>query len=521
MPVTLRTLLDHAELGLRLHPSLVELASRAGGIAQALDSELTWVHSSDLVDPTPWLRAGQVLLTDGSQFADAETSRDVDFARAYVDRLANTGVVGLGFAVGVVLDRIPEALVAACVEAELPIFIVPTAMPFLRISRHVADVANADRTARLTWLIDAHRAIANATLKPDGLGATLRELEVQLGCWVALYDRLGRRIRVRTRFSVPDDIVAELDAAVQDPISRGRPAATRFVAGTHEVTLQTIGQRGNLRGVLAVGTSAPLDHAGNDLLASVIGIASIAVEQERALDQSRSMLRRGVLELVLAGATKPALEAMKSLGSWLPDGDVCAAIVTDGGGQSVRSTMLSELELRAEGEPFTFAPLDDEVLLVWGDEEPTATLEYLQHLGCRIGVSEPVAVGRLRTALDEARRALQRANLAGERVDFASLCSSGLVGWLAESDAQSQAAHLLAPLRAREDADTLLAAARAWFTHNCAWDPAARDLDIHRHTLRARIDTVAEVVELNLEQFSDRAQLWAALQLLEVRPRQN
>ena len=74
---------------------------------------------------------------------------------------------------------------------------------------------------------------------------------------------------------------------------------------------------------------------------------------------------------------------------------------------------------------------------------------------------------------------------------------------------------MLAPLDhlPEDHRERLLAAARAWFAANTAWDPAARALDIHRHTLRARIDELGDVLNLDLSSFSGRAQLWAALEL--------
>ena len=518
MPVTVRDLVEQAGLGLRFHPA-------AGGAGTpAVEAEIAWAHASDLLDPTPWLQAGQLLLTDGSHLRAGEF--DEAAAAAYAGRLRRTGIVALGFAVGVVHDRVPSALVDACRDAGLPLLLVPAAMPFLRIVRHVADVAAADRSERLTWSIAAQRAIARAALQPDGLGATLRELEVRLGCWVALYDSLGRRVPVRTRDRPPAEVLPELGAAVKAQLERGRRAASHLTGAGHDITLQTIGQRERLRGVLAVGTSVPLDPAGNDLVASVIGIASIAIEQGRALDHARAALRRGVLELLLAGSTDAAARALRELGAWVPGERMRVAVVA---GVGAWESVLEELELRVRGERFAFARLDDELVLVWDAEPaeaakapelaegsaPADTLAFLRARGCRIGVSAPVPADGIGAGLDEARRALRRAAEPGELVEFGELRARGLVAWLDDSDAAIAAERLLAPLRDRPDADALLAGASAWFAHNCAWDPAARELGIHRHTLRSRIDALGAAVGLDLGGFAARAELWAALRLTD------
>jgi hypothetical protein len=54
---TVQTLLDHAELALTLLTPADALPD------PALTASVTWAHSSDLADPTPFLDAGHVLLT--------------------------------------------------------------------------------------------------------------------------------------------------------------------------------------------------------------------------------------------------------------------------------------------------------------------------------------------------------------------------------------------------------------------------------------------------------------------------
>ena len=70
----------------------------------------------------------------------------------------------------------------------------------------------------------------------------------------------------------------------------------------------------------------------------------------------------------------------------------------------------------------------------------------------------------------------------------------------------------LAPVAALPDGDELLACCRTWLEHNGAWDPAARRLGLHRHSLRARVAKVESVLGLPLDGFAGRAELWALLQ---------
>jgi purine catabolism regulator len=57
----------------------------------------------------------------------------------------------------------------------------------------------------------------------------------------------------------------------------------------------------------------------------------------------------------------------------------------------------------------------------------------------------------------------------------------------------------------------LLASLDAFLRHNGAWEPAARELGVHRHTLRARMARVEELTGLGLDVAENRALLLLAL----------
>lgn len=508
MSVTLRTLIGARELrigaiGRDGHPS----PDPASAIP---DTEITWVHSSDLLDPTPWLDSGQVLLTNGGQFDPADLDPESPVVADYVDRLTGTGIVALGFAADVVHEGVPESLVEACRRGGLPLLRIEADLPFIRIIRHVADVLDRERTERIAWSVRAQRAVARATLRPDGLSATLRELERQLGCWVALVDPLGRLVPVRSRYRPPAAALDEICTEAEGLLRAGRRSATHRVIEGAEVTLQTIGQGGRLRGVLAVGSNLPLDPAGTDLLASVIGIASIAIEQSRALDQARRELRTGIMALFEAEATDAARRALRELGSWDADGDIRVVVVA---GVTSWATLLDELELRAVDDPFAFARVGEELVLVVPADADASLYGFVERYGLRAGASAPLRAEDFPAGRSQARGALRRASSDGRIVRFDRLAEEGVFAWLAGADGYLPAQRLLAPVRERADAETLIASARAWFAHNCSWDPAARALGIHRHTLHSRIAALGSVCGVDLDGFEGRAELWAALEL--------
>src|SRR5438876_6930830 len=84
-----------------------------------LDMPIRWVHISELVDPTPWLSGGELLLTTGMGLTDEETQR------AYVARLVQHSIGGLGFGTGLGHDAVPPAIVEEAERLHFPLFEVP------------------------------------------------------------------------------------------------------------------------------------------------------------------------------------------------------------------------------------------------------------------------------------------------------------------------------------------------------------------------------------------------------------
>jgi purine catabolism regulator len=91
-------------------------------------THVRWVHATELEDPTPWLKGGELLLTTGMQLTNAASQR------AMIERLAENQIVGLGFGTGFAHKRLPAALVSAARKRDFPLFEVPYELPFIAIT---------------------------------------------------------------------------------------------------------------------------------------------------------------------------------------------------------------------------------------------------------------------------------------------------------------------------------------------------------------------------------------------------
>ena len=91
-------------------------------------AHVRFVHSTELADPTPWLKGGELLLSTGLQLKGPKLQRE------FIERLVEHEIAGLGFGTGFAHRRIPAALLAAARKQDFPLFEVPYELPFIAIT---------------------------------------------------------------------------------------------------------------------------------------------------------------------------------------------------------------------------------------------------------------------------------------------------------------------------------------------------------------------------------------------------
>ncbi|WP_349899176.1 PucR family transcriptional regulator [Parafrigoribacterium soli] len=504
MPATLQRLLEAPGLGLRLLNPADELPPAS------LTADVSWVHSSDLVDPTPFLSPGQVLLTTGAHFPTDDG--DDDFYGHYVDRLHERGIAGIGFGTEVLRSGTPEALVAACRDRSLPVFEVPYRTPFIAVARLAADIVAEENHARESWALRAQRAISLAAIRPDGLSATLAELSTQLDCWVALFDAGASLDRVFPDRAVPGSTIDAVRADVTRLLRGGQRSSATVSAAGETVTLQTLGERGRLRGALAIGGAGQRDQASEQVVTSVIALASLALEQNHALDRARGHLRSGLLHMLLNGEVDLVAGIAEQMWGALPEAPV-RLIIGEARPDSLDAAV-EYLEVRAQdaGSPLFYALLDETVVLcvpAGADVD-----ELVDSLDLRAGVSAPQGYDRMPEARREATLALEAARLdGGGGVRFESLAERGVLAFVSGDGARALGLGILRPLLDHDAAEGahLVETLRVWLANNGQFEAASRTLGLHRHTLRARIAQAEQLLRRDLSSFEVRAELWAAI----------
>jgi Purine catabolism regulatory protein-like family/PucR C-terminal helix-turn-helix domain/GGDEF-like domain len=144
----------------------LELVSGQG----AAGTHVRWVHITELVDPTPWLKGGELLLTTGIQLDGPKVQHEL------VERLVEHEIAGLGFGTGFAHKRLPTGLVNAARKLDFPVFEIPYELPFIAITERVFAQLVDERYEMLQRSMagDVLAEALTGNLYPEELSAKLR-----------------------------------------------------------------------------------------------------------------------------------------------------------------------------------------------------------------------------------------------------------------------------------------------------------------------------------------------------------
>jgi purine catabolism regulator len=497
VPVTLQELAGNTDLALRV------LAA-----AGATGRQVRWVHVSELVDPTPFLGGGELLLTTGLGLGRSEPVWE------YVERLAAAGVVALGFGTGLSHDAVPEDLLDAAERCGLPVLEIPRATPFIAISRAVWRALAADEYAAVTRTYTAQQALTRAALAPRAPGTVVTRLAQQLGAWAVLLDPGGTPLHASPPAAMRR--AADLAPDVERLRAHRAPASAALLARGDAVLLQSLGNGTRARGFLAIGRATPFSVTDRHIANAAVLLLTLRSEQARALDGVAASLRSALLRLLLAGHADVVAPVLSELGEALPGEPVRVVVVR---ASRVLRAVAADLAGDVPGAPLLNAELDGAMVLVVADDAAEAVLANVTRIdGAAAGVSEAVPLARLADAYRQAVQAADHGGRKGQRATrFAELAGGTLLGLVEPGRAAAFAEALLAPVveHDRTRRGDLLASLTAWLGNHGHWDATAAQLGVHRHTLRKRVHRVEELLGRSLDSPGVRAELWLALQAVQ------
>lgn len=512
--------------------NLEELCDRLGGDLRPGSTGrigrqvLTGVHISELEDPTPYLEGGELLLTTGIPLAGGPLA-----VRDYVGRLAAKGVAALGLGLGAGTDRVDPELVSACADAGLDLLLVPEAVPFMHISRGFWQLVGKTEQADLASRLSLQTALARAATRDNPAQAIVTSLAQGLGGWAAYLPADGTDETIWP--SSASDIVPRLRAeSSRFSLVGAYSAATFPVNGTDVVEHSImIGQR--TVGVLAVGAGRGLRKADRQLILTSCMLLSLTAQREEEASRVDIALGSTIAALILGGHVDAARLASEHAATG-PIGSFARLLAVRGDALSSldpRDLALVVGSLGEAGLPpdlpggtlrerVAESMLRDTVggicLVILPERRAGVSGATGIRTGDRAGVPAHPSAGTRFAAHREFAAALSLplplAAVAGAAGAIASACRATPAGTVSLVDGSPDArGRDWVEALAQHPRGDLRETVRSYLAHRGHWESTARELRIHRNSLRHRIATATELIGEDLTDPDTAATLWVGL----------
>jgi len=498
----------------------------ADGAPGALDAEVLWVHTTELPDPSAYVRPRELVLTNGLWHTGAASSEDFV---ASVVRAEGAGVV---FGLRDDTPTTPADLVAACRSAGLPLAEISAAVPFTAVSQAAAAIYAEQRQVGLVGLVRRGNALADALSRGAGASGVLRLLRREHALPLAVVDRMGRLLAAAGAALDPDGLQTVARALTHHP-----PPLEVDLGPAGRASVFLVGAVGDVdAALLCLAPVTALNRDQHEALDQAARFLSLEVARQQAVQAIELRFASELLDMILSGPQRAA-EVPGRLQAFGIDASgplaVCAVAFAEGEAATLPGLAEAVNEFFvATGTPVVVAGGSGDVVAVFPWRRPSAELAALaEGLAAAVGrafpetrpvvgLSAPVTGGSgLRRPLVESReacRVLRRRPGGGPAVSaFHQLGTHRLLLGLHDRETLGRFADgVLGPLREHDTrrGGALEATLRTFLDHDGQWTPTAAALFIHVNTLRNRLVRITELTGLDVTRTQDRVDLFLALE---------
>lgn len=467
------------------------------------EREVRWVAVSELPDPAPFLEGGELLLTTGLDTAGWSQEWG-----PYVDRLTGAGVAALGLAVGMTHEHVPEPLEAACRARGVNLFAVPPATTFVAVSRSVVRRLEAGEQAATREALDVQRRLVQAALREDDTRAILSRMAEAAGgaARTVLADGRHEHGPVGPR---PELVSLERSAEeVRRLRPRGVHAASSATVPGGTMLVQPVGLAPRPSRYVVVGFPGRVSDQQRLAVATAVALLGLADERRRAGRETDRALRSRAVELLLRGETRGATLLLEARPDATPVRVPTRAVVLRG---AAAGELLHDALAALEGSEVLGAVLAEELVCVLRPALVPRVAEELVAAGVRVGVGEPVPLRELRRSHATAGYALATTGDAHPVVHWETAVGRGVSSLIEPPRAAAFAESLLGRLRGPLEQE-LLQTLAAFLRHHGSQAAVARELALHRNTVRHRLAAIEKALDRSLDDPQTRVDCWVALQ---------
>lgn len=464
-------------------------------------ASINWVSTTELVDPSQFLRPGDLVLTTGLH------NRTVEQQSEFVASVLSVPVAALGYGTGLIDDQAPQHLIDLAEENGLALFQVPVTVPFTAVSHWVAEELYAQRYTVVKRTTEIQGELTRVLLSGFGLESMLLRLSQLTGAECAVIDGRGELL------------------VAQPPNSRWealRELRSLAADDSTDVTITPI----EIEQLEVAHLCLRHSTAPSQVTPFVAGLIGLELARRQAILTGRRELLGQVLDDIVHGVITGA-EVTRKLRAHAIDTTATIRVLVgkvDAAPQKVRRVPWSLSELFAtERDDIHSALVDDCVVVLVPVDRDAAPLaeELRRQLGglgpnAAVGISQPHTGTRaIRIGFHEAHSVMARAPgvHAAEDLSIASLLLSST-----DTPVKDLARATLQPLLDydKERDGELIKTLRAYFNSGCSPHLAAAALVIHRNGLQYRLQKIETLTNYDFTSFHDQVRLWMALTALDL-----
>ena len=518
--LTIRSLAADGKLQLRV---------LVAGDAGALDADVVWVHNTELLDPSPYLRPRELVLTNGLWYAGADSST------TFVANVVKAGAAGVVFGLRQQTPATPPDLIAACRDAGLPLLEISAAVPFTEVSRAVATAYAERRQRALLGTVRRSNALAEAISRGTGAAGVLRVLRRDYELPLAVVDRTGRMLAAEGTELTSDQlrIVAECLTRHPPPLEADLGEAGRatifLVRALEEVDA----------GLVCLRPAAQLGPAEHEAFVQAARFLSLEVAKHQAVRAIETRFATELLDMMLSGAQR-AGEVPGRLRAFGIDATDPLAVLAFGFAEGTDQDAAAVLPGLADAAEDFFVTVGSQVVVAAGSQDVVAVLPWRRSAAELAELAEALAtsverrypgrtmvvgiggisteIARMREPLIAAREACRvlRGRRGGTRVAALGDLSTHrlLLGLHDRETLRRFADGGLGPIREhdRRRGGDLELTLRTFLDLDGQWAATAQALYVHVNTLRNRLARITELTGLNVTRTADRVDLFLALE---------
>ena len=506
-----------------LEDESLELTLLVPGAPGALDGDVLWLHNTELPDPSPYVRATELVLTNGL-WQPSVTGEQ------FVNALVRAKASGLVFGLTTQTPSPPEDLVDACATASLPLAVVSIAVPFTAITEAASRLQSAARQDALASLVRRGNALAMAISRGGGAEAVLEVLRRDHDLPLVVVDRLGRRLAG----TIADDDEGLNRAAAESLARRPPPLVVELSEGRDATLFLVEGAMGEVdAGLFCLRPMADLTPVERDAVEQAARFLSLEVTKQQALQAIESRFASELLEMILSGAAR-ASDVQDRLRAFGIDPTAALAVMTivlgDDRMRPAGSTDEIEAFFRGRSMPVVVVTGSSDTVTVFpwsaGDDIVKLAEDLVATVTARfpedrvvVGIGDIAADSTaLREPLIGSREVCHvlRRRSRGSRVGTLNDVGTHrmLLGLHDRQVLRRFADDVLAPLRAHDDkfGTRLEHTLRVFLGNDAQWAATAGELYIHVNTLRNRLARISELTGRDVTRLEERVDLFLALE---------